>query len=154
MKQGSRYSRRSNQPRAFVAIAILLAAAGCAGGGAAASGGSGSSGAPSLEAVFAGTWAGPFTASVGEGDVVLVVTREGGVWGGNVTLSVMGESVESSISDIELDGNAYSFTANIEGAEVYFTGSYEEEHLNGSLVAYVDGQEVGDGTYMLARKNP
>jgi hypothetical protein len=109
--------------------------------------------APAMAAAgWAGEWTGTFSASVGDGDAAMTLRQEDGVWSGAVTLSVMGESVYGDLVNIVIEGDEGSWGAYIEGADVVFKAKLSGDTMAGTLVAWAEGQEVGDGTWSVTRK--
>lgn len=148
MSQRNRTSYRSTPLVEMALLALLLIAVGCA-GAAKSSGAPGAAAATRPEEAFAGTWQGPFSADIGDGDITLVLDWDGENWTGEVTIS---EAMFTPVSGMKIEGNNCTFTGYMEEINLLFAARLEEGHLKGSITAYVGDEEVGAATFLLAKK--
>ena len=151
MSQRNRTSYRSTPLVEMALLTLLLIAVGCA-GAAKSSGAPGAAAAARPEEAFAGTWQGPFSADIGDGDITLVLDWDGENWTGEVTISMQGEAMFAPVSGMKIEGNSCTFTGYMAEMNLLFAARLEEDHLKGSIAAYVGDEEVGMATFVLAKK--
>ncbi len=134
-------------------ICVLLAVgliAGCAGSTA------GSGAAPAREAAvpeadFAGTWKGPFSISMGGGDVVLTLERAGESYTGRAAVDFEGMVMEGSIYRQTFEGTGCSFWVSLDIYDVHMTGRIEEGHLRGEMEVFMESEMVETGSFVLKK---
>jgi len=151
MSQRKRTSYRSTPLVEMALLTLLLIAVGCA-GAATSTRAPDATAAVRPEEAFVGTWQGPFSADIGDGDITLVLDWDGENWTGEMTISMQGEAMYSPISNMEIEGNSCSFRGYIEAMDLLFEARLEEDHLKGTIMAYMDDQEVGVATFILAKR--
>ena len=128
--------------RAF-ALMLMLATAGCA----SLFAGRG----PSPEEIYAGMWEGGFDITMVAGGMRLVLNHDEGVWSGEVSLDVQGESVSAAVERFQITEEGCSFSMYIQEADVFFTGSVEDGVMTGSMTASAGGEMI-DGVFSLTKK--
>lgn len=136
---------------ASLLMALILVAAGCA-GAAKTSGDQRGGGAADEVKVFAGTWEGTFSATNFDGEMMLVLSKEGENWTGTLDASVEGETVSGDILKFEIEENTCTIHTFISDADVFFTGTVEDGGMAGTFTVYVDGDQADEGTFKFAKK--
>lgn len=81
----------------------------------------------------------------------LTLARDGATWSGEVKINAGGHESSQSAQKLSVSGDELSFSANLEGAEVRFSGKRAGDQLGGTLEAFEKGKRVGTGAWSLAR---
>jgi len=151
MHREKRFVSHPFMPLAFAIVLIAGCAASGAGSGAAESS-AGPVAEPATPALdFAGTWKGPFTLSMGGGNVVLTLERAGESYTGRVSVDFEGQVMTGSIYRPDFEADSCSFWVTLDIYDVHMTGRIEEGHLKGDMEVFMESEMVEAGNFMLRK---
>ncbi len=100
----------------------------------------------------AGRWSGAFLTPGPAGALEITLARSENDWSGEIKIEVSENKILiKPARNIKVEGEKLSFTIELMGAEVTFSGSLKDEKLTGGLEAVQDGKTVGMGSWRVAR---
>ena len=102
---------------------------------------------PVLASVALGIGQSPFSSVKME----LTLVRQGTEWKADAKFNAAGQEFSNPVQNLKVNGSDVSFSVEIEGADVRFTGKLTDNKLGGTLEALQRGERVGTGTWNLTR---
>lgn len=100
----------------------------------------------------AGRWSGAFQTPGPSGALEIALARSENDWRAEVKIEVAENKILTKPArNVKVDGEKLSFTIELMGAEVTFSGSLRDDKLTGALEAVQDGKTVGMGSWQTTR---
>ncbi len=99
-----------------------------------------------------GDWAGTFQTTGPSGQMELKVSREGEQWKVQIKLTAGDKLISADAYNIKVENTNISFSAEIEKAEVKFTGKLSGNKLSGNLEVFQGAESSNTGAWALERR--
>jgi hypothetical protein len=139
---------RTNSVQGPLAV-VIIAFHFCNGCGQATDKQEGSSAAVTTSTIPSGKWKGNMKVKETSAPMELTLASKGNAWQATVAFDMGTEQVSNPVLDLKVKGSEISFTTEIGGAQVKFSGRSSDGKILGTMDALKDDKRIDSGTWSL-----